>query len=113
MGKTRRALAAAMLPLTPVTLGRVADLLCRPSGGAMPEFQVPATCSFHEHAWQTRSRHPTSEGVVRYQRCRCGSWRALLGSRPALAVKTGARTTYNGHQGLTQRSRPRRRREFS
>ena len=69
----------------------------------MHDLQVPATRPFHEHAWQTRSRHPTSEGVVRYQRCHCGSWRALLGSRPALAVETGGRTTYNGHQGLTQR----------
>jgi hypothetical protein len=74
---------------------------------------VPAIPSFHEHAWQTRSRHPTSEGVVRYQRCLCGSWRALLGSRPALAVQTGDRTTYDGHQGLTHRSRPGQRREFS
>ena len=112
MGKTRRALAAAVLPLTSVTPGRVADV-CRPSGGAMPELQAHGTRSFHEHAWQTRSRHPTSEGVVRYQRCHCGSWRALLGSRPALAVQTDGRTTYDGPQGLTHRSRPGRRRELS
>jgi hypothetical protein len=93
MGKTRRALTATVLPLTPVTPGRLADLPSRPSGGAMNEPRVPATRSFHEHAWQTRSRHPTSEGVVRYQRCRCGSWRALLGSRPALVVPMGGRTT--------------------
>lgn len=113
MGKTRRALAAAVLPLTSVTPARVVDLLSRPSGGAMHELEVPATRSFHEHAWQTRSRHPTSDGVVRYQRCHCGSWRALLGSRPALAVQAGGRTTHDGGQGLPPRSRPGRRRGLS
>jgi hypothetical protein len=62
----------------------------------MHDLQIAATRSFHsfhEHGWQTRSRHPTSQGVVRYQRCRCGSWRVLLGPRPAPAVQTGGRTT--------------------
>lgn len=30
----------------------------------------------HEHGWQPESRHPTSEGVVRYVRCAiCGTMR--------------------------------------
>jgi hypothetical protein len=33
----------------------------------------------HEHAWQTRSCHRTSDGIVAYQRCRCGRWRLRLG----------------------------------
>jgi hypothetical protein len=98
MGKTRRALAAAVLPPTSVAPGRVAHLRSRPSRDA--ELQVPTTRSSHEHAWQTRSRHPTTEGVVRYQRCHCGSWRALLGTRPAPVVETGGRTTHSGHRGL-------------
>ena len=88
MGKTRRVPAAAVLPIVPVTQRRVS----RFSGSAMRELEVAATRSFHEHAWQSRSCHLTSEGVVRYQRCHCGSWRALVGSRPALAVQTGGRT---------------------
>ncbi|TCK27159.1 hypothetical protein [Pseudonocardia endophytica] len=27
------------------------------------------------HDWQAVSRHPTSEGEVRYERCRCGAHR--------------------------------------
>ncbi|MDP0397620.1 hypothetical protein [Tsukamurella strandjordii] len=27
------------------------------------------------HAWQTESHHPTSEGIVLYQRCACGARR--------------------------------------
>ncbi|WP_203898494.1 hypothetical protein [Virgisporangium aliadipatigenens] len=30
--------------------------------------------SSHRHDWQTRSRHRTSDGTVRYDRCRCGVW---------------------------------------
>jgi hypothetical protein len=32
----------------------------------------------HDHDWRTQSRHPTSDGVVSYQRCRCGSSRILV-----------------------------------
>lgn len=39
----------------------------------------------HEHAWVTRSRHPTSDGDVLYVRCiRCGTQRIDLQSRPHL-----------------------------
>lgn len=31
-----------------------------------------------EHTWRTRSSHRTSEGVLSYQKCSCGSWRLLL-----------------------------------
>ncbi|WP_189330600.1 hypothetical protein [Actinoplanes ianthinogenes] len=32
-----------------------------------------------EHAWQTRSTHATSEGLVRYQSCACcGRWRLVV-----------------------------------
>lgn len=27
------------------------------------------------HAWETESHHPTSEGIVLYQRCACGARR--------------------------------------
>jgi hypothetical protein len=29
----------------------------------------------HDHQWVPRSRHRTSEGAVRYERCACGQWR--------------------------------------
>ena len=32
----------------------------------------------HEHLWSTDSEHPTSEGVVSYQRCGCGGRRVTL-----------------------------------
>ncbi|WP_295014217.1 hypothetical protein [uncultured Microbacterium sp.] len=42
----------------------------------------------HAHAWITRSRHPTSEGVVVYVQCvECGSLRTDLIAAPA-AVPT-------------------------
>ena len=31
-----------------------------------------------EHTWQTRSCHSTSDGVVGYQRCRCGRWQVVV-----------------------------------
>jgi hypothetical protein len=34
----------------------------------------PYSSSKHRHAWQTRSRHHTSAGTVRYDRCACGVW---------------------------------------
>ncbi len=37
------------------------------------------TTNAHAHTWRTRSYHPTSEGTVSYQHCRCGQWRVLLG----------------------------------
>ncbi|MEU4321460.1 hypothetical protein AB0H20_29230 [Nocardia fluminea] len=30
------------------------------------------------HTWQIESRHRTSEGVVAYQRCRCGARRVVV-----------------------------------
>ncbi|WP_433701442.1 hypothetical protein [Nocardiopsis sp. CA-288880] len=38
----------------------------------------------HEHLWSTESDHPTSEGVVSYQRCACGERRVTL--LPAVRV---------------------------
>lgn len=35
-------------------------------------------CDSDAHTWQTYSHHATSEGVVCYQRCACGSWRVVL-----------------------------------
>lgn len=37
-----------------------------------------------EHSWTTASSHPTSEGWVSYQRCRCGAVRAMLNSETIL-----------------------------
>ena len=31
-----------------------------------------------DHEWEPVSRHRTSDGVVTYQQCRCGSWRIRL-----------------------------------
>ncbi|MFF5108377.1 hypothetical protein [Streptosporangium sp. NPDC000509] len=41
-----------------------------------------------EHDWHTRSHHRTSEGLVRYQSCHCGTWRVLCEAPapPAAAV---------------------------
>ncbi|GII80080.1 hypothetical protein Sru01_50620 [Sphaerisporangium rufum] len=51
------------------------------------------------HDWHTRSHHHTSEGLVRYQACRCGAWRVLrgpIGGPPAATVvarnRAGRRT---------------------
>ncbi|MFC5138027.1 hypothetical protein ACFPK1_07270 [Actinomycetospora rhizophila] len=33
-----------------------------------------------EHQWSTVSTHRSAEGLVRYQRCRCGRWRTLQGA---------------------------------
>ncbi|MFP5020931.1 hypothetical protein [Pseudonocardia phyllosphaerae] len=41
-----------------------------------------------QHHWQTVSRHRTSDGVVAYQRCRCGAWRVRLDARTALDFRT-------------------------
>ncbi|MBS4100426.1 hypothetical protein [Tsukamurella paurometabola] len=49
------------------------------------------------HAWETESHHPTSEGVVVYQRCACGARRIKLVGRtvevpvsePAVAAQAG------------------------
>ncbi|MEV3976204.1 hypothetical protein AB0K68_50110, partial [Streptomyces sp. NPDC050698] len=30
------------------------------------------------HRWEVESRHRTSEGMVTYLRCHCGSWQTLL-----------------------------------
>ena len=40
----------------------------------------------HRHLWRTSSRHLTSEGVVGYQRCRCGRFRVLLGEQAVIAT---------------------------
>ncbi|MDN5855586.1 MAG: hypothetical protein L0K86_22635 [Actinomycetia bacterium] len=42
------------------------------------------------HGWQTRSRHPTGDGVVAYQRCHCGLWRLLVEPGYVLAERIGA-----------------------
>ncbi|WP_166443460.1 hypothetical protein [Tsukamurella sputi] len=49
------------------------------------------------HTWETESHHPTSEGVVMYQRCACGARRMkLVGasaevpvSGPGITVRAG------------------------
>jgi hypothetical protein len=40
----------------------------------------------HWHTWQTSSCHPTSEGTVSYQQCRCGLWQVHLGAGRVLAT---------------------------
>lgn len=43
------------------------------------------------HAWETESHHPTSEGVVVYQRCPCGARRIkLVGDTAELEVSAPA-----------------------
>jgi hypothetical protein len=42
------------------------------------------------HSWQTRSRHPTSHGLVSYQRCHCGLWRLVLEPDLVLAAPVPA-----------------------
>lgn len=42
----------------------------------------------HNHLWQPRSSHRTSEGVVRYLACVCGAHRIDLGDAPI--ARTGA-----------------------
>ncbi|WP_199560559.1 hypothetical protein [Nocardiopsis sp. L17-MgMaSL7] len=44
----------------------------------------------HEHRWTTDSTHSTSEGMVTYQRCRCGEHRVAL-SAPILQAHTSTR----------------------
>ncbi|MGH3357847.1 MAG: hypothetical protein ACRDO7_03525 [Nocardioidaceae bacterium] len=34
------------------------------------------------HFWRTASRHSTSDGMVSYQRCACGTWRITLSGTP-------------------------------
>ncbi len=29
----------------------------------------------HQHDWSTESAHATSEGWIRYEKCRCGTYR--------------------------------------
>ncbi|WP_308817721.1 hypothetical protein [Pseudonocardia alni] len=41
-----------------------------------------------DHEWETTSRHRTSDGVVSYQRCRCGAWRIRLRPDRAGAPRT-------------------------
>jgi hypothetical protein len=31
-----------------------------------------------DHQWHTASSHRTSDGLVTYQRCRCGRWRIRI-----------------------------------
>lgn len=42
----------------------------------------------HEHRWTTDSAHPTSEGVVTYQRCPCGEHRVTPSPPLTLAHST-------------------------
>jgi len=51
---------------------------------------MAATDRHDTHFWQTRSTHPTSEGLVSYQSCPCGRWR-ILTSTPRVEV---TRSTY-------------------
>nr|WP_296770119.1 hypothetical protein [Rhodococcus sp. (in: high G+C Gram-positive bacteria)] len=37
----------------------------------------------HSHCWNTSSRHSTSEGIISYQHCRCGSQRITATTDPA------------------------------
>jgi len=45
------------------------------------------------HIWLTRSRHSTSDGVVSYQRCRCGLWRVVRGASQVLAETRSTATS--------------------
>lgn len=52
---------------------------------------VDTASSAHEHGWLTESRHPTSEGTLRYVRCgACGIRRVDV--QPAGAVTASALT---------------------
>jgi hypothetical protein len=51
-----------------------------------------AVTAIHRHTWQTASRHPTSNGTVSYQRCRCGLWSVLLGPSRVLTTTPPANT---------------------
>ncbi|PWV55242.1 hypothetical protein BDW27_103246 [Nocardiopsis sp. L17-MgMaSL7] len=55
----------------------------------MPLHQTGAMTE-HEHRWTTDSTHSTSEGMVTYQRCRCGEHRVAL-SAPILQAHTSTR----------------------
>ncbi|OLL98864.1 hypothetical protein Ae406Ps2_3391 [Pseudonocardia sp. Ae406_Ps2] len=43
-----------------------------------------------DHEWRTASRHRTSDGVVSYQRCRCGAWRIRLAAPGTATVAASA-----------------------
>ena len=43
------------------------------------------------HRWVVRSRHPTSEGVVRYEHCLCGV--ARIRTEQGQAIRRTSRTT--------------------
>ncbi|WP_214411515.1 hypothetical protein [Sphaerisporangium fuscum] len=43
------------------------------------------------HVWETRSRHHTSEGLVRYQSCHCGVWRVVTGHDATVLWRTARR----------------------
>ena len=43
------------------------------------------------HVWSTRSRHPSTDGVVEYQHCVCGLWRVQLSDGRPLAERIGSR----------------------
>ncbi|NCL77437.1 hypothetical protein [Rhodococcus sp. YH1] len=45
----------------------------------------------HRHHWTEVSRHPTSEGVVHYQRCACGRWHMV--ATPLVADPIGVSAT--------------------
>ncbi|MBN9736341.1 MULTISPECIES: hypothetical protein [unclassified Pseudonocardia] len=42
-----------------------------------------------EHEWEPVSRHRTSDGVVSYLRCRCGSWRIHMAAQEAASATSG------------------------
>ncbi|WP_226354772.1 MULTISPECIES: hypothetical protein [unclassified Pseudonocardia] len=43
-----------------------------------------------DHEWETTSRHRTADGVVSYQRCRCGAWRIRLAAPRTATVAASA-----------------------
>jgi hypothetical protein len=83
-----------------------------------------AVTNTHDHTWQTRSRHRTSEGTVIYQQCYCGRWQVRLVpccvlttthdnhhlrliAPPASVTDTPATDLPTGDRGKARRSRPR------
>jgi hypothetical protein len=47
----------------------------------------------HEHSWHTASRHPTSEGMVSYQRCGCGAWQVLVSAATVVTARPARTAT--------------------
>ncbi|WP_278262974.1 hypothetical protein [Nocardia sp. AG03] len=43
--------------------------------------------SHHTHTWRIESCHRTSDGLVAYQRCRCGVRRIALGDPTGISTE--------------------------